>query len=85
MEERTCSNGPALKAVPKISRNFIAYLCGMAIVASFCRGPADRRVQDIAESHAETIFKIMKPVKHNDYVAFLARKLGEWYKGWPHA
>ena len=32
----------ALKAVPKISKNFVVYLCGMAIVAHFWKEPADK-------------------------------------------
>ena len=45
---------PALNVVPKISKNFVAFLCGMAIVAPFWKGPADKRVPGMAESHANT-------------------------------
>ena len=70
---------PALPTVPKIPKNFVAYLCGTAIVAPSWKGPADKHVPEIAESHANIICKIMKPNKNEDYVAFLARKLVEWY------
>ena len=53
---------PALKAVPQISKIFIAYLCGMSIVVPFLKWSADKCVMGIAESHADTILKIMKPV-----------------------
>ena len=62
--------------------NFIAYFCCMAIVAPFWKGPADSCVPGIAESHVQTILKIMNPMKNEDYVTFLARKLGDWCKDW---
>ena len=32
---------------------------------------------------ANTILKIMKPMKNDDYVAFLTRTLGEWHLDYP--
>ena len=52
----------------------------MAIVAQFWKGPADKReLAGIAESPAEIILKVIKPVKNEDYFALLARKLVGWY------
>lgn len=77
------SGFPALRAVPKISKTLVAYR--LAIVAPFRSGVADRRVPGLAEAHADAVLSVLKPLrlKSEDYVAYLACRLAEWYRDDP--
>jgi hypothetical protein len=77
------SSGPALPACPKISKTFVAYLEALVAVAPYHRGTADPRAIGYAEDVAADAFDKLNAVKKSDYMAFLKRRLGEWYRGAP--
>ena len=60
MEARACSEFdatpaaiggafPALSAVPKISKNLVAYLAGLIVVTTYISGTSDQRATGIGE------------------------------------
>ena len=52
-------------------------------VAPYLRGTADPRAQGFAENVAAEAFDRLNAVKKADYMDFLKRKLGEWYRAAP--
>lgn len=78
-------SGRALHAVPKISKLLVAYLQGLVAVSPYFRGTADPRAAGFAEEVAVQTFDRLNKVTKKDYMDFLQRKLGEWYRGAPKA
>ena len=76
-------SGAALPACPKISKTFVAYLEGLVVVPPYNRGTADPRASGFAEEVAADAFDKLNAVKKSDYMAFLKRKLREWYRAAP--
>ena len=75
---------PALSAVPKISRNLVAYLAGLIVVTQYMGGTADPRANGIGEVHADVVHKTLKMVGDQAYYYdFLKRKLVDWYASAP--
>ena len=74
---------PALRAVPKISKNLVAYLAGLFVVTPYAAGSGDTRAAGLAEAHADVVVKYLKLVSDADYTAYLQRKLVEWYAAAP--
>ena len=69
---------PALPAVPKISKNLVAYIAGMLVTAQYAIGAGDTRAACLAEAHANAVLKYPNLVSDTDFTAFLKRKLVEW-------
>ena len=42
-------SGDALKAVPKLSQNFVAYIQGLVALSPYQNGPFDSRAKGVAE------------------------------------
>ena len=76
---------PALPAVPKISKNLVAYIqvACMLVTASYAIGAGDRRANGLAEAQADAVLKHLNLVSNTDFTAFLKRKLLEWYAAAP--
>ena len=74
---------PALSAVPKISRNLVAYLAGLIVVTQYIGWAADTRASGLGEAHADVVLKVLKLATDAAYTDFLQRKLVEWYAAAP--
>ena len=70
-------------ACPKISKHLVAYMEGLVAVAPYLRGTADPSAQGFAEAVAAEAFDRLNAVKKAQYMDFLKRKLGEWYRAAP--
>lgn len=76
-------SGPALKAVPKISKQLVAYLEGLVAVSPYKDGPFDSRAHGVAEhAYSEALAELNKH-KTEDFQKYLKRKLGDWYREAP--
>ena len=73
-------SGAALKAVPKISKHLVAYMAGLVAVSPYKHGAFDPRAKGIAEQAATEAFNNLNKLKNEPYMAYLKRKLGEWYR-----
>ena len=62
-------------AVPKISKQFVAYLEGLVAVAPYARGTADPRATGLAEGVADAVFDQLNKERRKDYMDFLKRKV----------
>jgi len=69
--------------VPKISKNFVAYIAGMLVTAPYAARSGDRRVNGLAEAHADAVYKFLNLVTDEAFTSYLKRKLGEWYAAAP--
>ena len=76
-------SGPALKAVPKISKPLVAYLEGLLAVSPFANGYFDSRAKGVAELAAAEGLKNLNELSNERYMQYLKRKLGEWYREAP--
>ena len=76
-------SGAALKAVPKISKHLVAYMAGLVAVSPYKHGAFDPRAKGIAEQAATEAFNNLNKLKNEPYMAYLKRKLGEWYSEAP--
>jgi hypothetical protein len=76
-------SGPALKAVPKISKQLVAYLEGLLAVSPYANGFCYSRAKGVAEAAATEAFKILNLRTNEAYMHYLKRKLGEWYREAP--
>ena len=73
----------ALSAMPKISRNFAAFLSGLIVVTPKFGGTSDTRAASLGEAHADVVLKVLKLATDAAYTDFLDRKLVEWYAAAP--
>ena len=73
-------SGNGQPAVPKISKHFVAHLEGLVAVAPYARGTADPRATGLAKAVADAVFNQLNKARKKDYMDFLKRKLGEWYR-----
>jgi len=85
-------SGPALKAVPKISKHLVAYMAGLGAVSPYMGGPFDPRVKGIAEQAATQAFNKLNRLtamerQHAKLTAMEAYRYGEATRGrlWPHS
>ena len=76
-------SGAALKAIPKISKHLVAYMEGLVAVSPYKDGPFDSRAKGVAEHAATEAFNNLNKIKNEPYMAYLKRKLGEWYREAP--
>ena len=78
---------PALSAMPKISRNLVAYLAGLIagliVVNPYISGTSDTRAAGLGEAHADVVLKVLMLETDAAYTDFLDRKLVEWYAASP--
>ena len=77
------ASGAAQPSCPKISKTFIAYLEGLVVVAPYHRGTADPRASGYAEEVAVDAFDKLNAVSKKDFMPYMKRKLGEWYRAAP--
>ena len=61
--------------MPKISRNFVAYLSGLIVVTPNIGG----RAASLGEAHTDVVLKVLKLETDAAYTDFLDRELVEWY------
>ena len=73
-------SGNGQPAVPKISKHVVAYLEGLVAVPPYARCTADPRATGLAEGVADAVFDQLNKARKKDYMNFLKRKLGEWYR-----
>ena len=73
----------ALSAMPKIPRNFVAYLSGLIVVTPNIGGTSDIRAASLGEAHADVVLKFLKLETDAAYTDFLDRELVEWYAAAP--
>ena len=76
------SGGP-LKAVPKISKNLVAYLEGLLAVSPYASGAFDPRAKGVAEAAAMEALTALNKHTNEAYMSYLKRKLGDWYREAP--
>ena len=69
-------SGAALKAVPKLSKNLLAY---MLAVCPYVNCPFDSRAKGVAEAVASAALADLNKLANKPYMASLKRKLEEWY------
>ena len=69
--------------MPKISRNFVAFLSGLIVVTPNIGGTSDTRAASLGEAHADVVLKVLKLATDAAYTDFLDRKLVEWYAAAP--
>ena len=67
-------SGPALKAVPKISKHLVAYMAGLGAVSPYMGGPFDPRVKGIAEQAATQAFNNLNKLTAMDSYGEATRK-----------
>ena len=78
------SKSGALKnAIPKISKHLVAYMAGLVAVSPYKNGPFDSRAKGVAEHAATEAYNQLNKLKNEPYMAYLKRKLGEWYREAP--
>ena len=70
---------PALRTVPKISKNLVADLAGLIVVNPYLGGTADSRAAGIGEAHADVVLQVLELATDSNYSYFLKRKIVEWY------
>ena len=72
---------PALSAMPKISKNLVAYLAGLIVVTPYIGWTSNTSAAGLGEAHAEVVLKVLKfvTVTNAAYTDFLERKLVDWY------
>ena len=70
---------PALSAMPKISKNLVAYLAGLIVVTPYIGGTSNTSAAGLGEAHAEVVLKVLKfvTVTNAAYTDFLERKIVE--------
>ena len=66
---------PALPAVPKISKNLVAYMAGLLVTAPYCIETAIPAPQ----ADANAFLKYPNLVSDAEFTAYLKRMLVEWY------
>ena len=76
-------SGAALKAVPKLSKHLVAYMEGLLAVSPYVNGPFDSRAKGVAEAVAAAALSDLNQLANEPYMAYLKRKLGEWYSEAP--
>ena len=77
------ASGAKQPSCPKISKTFVAYLAGLVVVAPYHRGTADLRASGYAEEVAVDAFGKLNAVSKKDFMPYMKRKLGEWYRAAP--
>ena len=77
------ASGVAQLSCPKISKTFVADLEGLVVVAPYHRGTADPRASGYAEEVALEAFAKLNAVLKKDFMPYMKRKLGEWYRAAP--
>ena len=50
---------PALRVVPNISRNLVAYLAGLIVVTQYICGTAGTCAAGLGEAHTDIVLKIL--------------------------
>ena len=60
---------PALSAVPKISRNLVAYLACLIVNTPYVGRTADTSAGGLGEAHAEILLKVLKLATDEAYNA----------------
>jgi hypothetical protein len=73
-------SGAALKAVPKLSKHLVAYMEGLLAVSPYVNGPF---AKGVAEAVAAAALSDLNQLANEPYMAYLQRKLGEWYSEAP--
>ena len=58
-------------------------MAGLGAVSPYMGGPFDPRVKGIVEQAATQAFNNLNRLKNEPYMAYLKRKLGEWYREAP--
>ena len=79
-------SGAALKAVPKQSKHLVAYMEGLLAVSPYVNGPFDSHAKGVAvlaEAVATAALSDLNQLANELYMAYLKRKLGEWYREAP--
>jgi hypothetical protein len=79
-------SGAALKAVPKLSKHLVAYMEGLLAVSPYVNGPFDSHAKGVAvlaEAVAAAALSDLNQLANELYMAYLKRKLGEWYREAP--
>ena len=69
---------PALSAVPKISRNLVAYLAGLIVVTPYIGKTANSCASGLGEAHADVVLEVLKLATDAAHTDFLQRKLVEY-------
>ena len=71
-----------LGAIANISRNLVAYLACLIVVAPYLGlklgGPADSRAAGLAEAHAEVVLWVLKKVNDAEYYGYIKHKRVQW-------
>jgi hypothetical protein len=73
-------SGAALKAVPKLSKHLVAYMKCLLAVSPYVNGPFDSRAKGVAKAVAAAALSDLNQLANKPYMAYLKRKLGEWYR-----
>jgi hypothetical protein len=72
-------SGRKLPAVGKISKNLVTYMAGLVAVSPYKHGPFDSRAKGVAKHSSAEAMENLNKLKNEPYIAYLKRKLGEWY------
>ena len=56
---------------------------GLVAVSPYKDGPFDSRAKGVAEHATKEAFKNLNKPKNEPYMAYLKRKLGDWYREAP--
>jgi hypothetical protein len=70
-------SGAALKAVPKLSKNLVAYMEGLLAVSPYVNGPFDSHAKGVAVLAEAAALSDLNQLANELYMAYLKRKLGE--------
>jgi hypothetical protein len=78
-------SGAALLAVPKLSKHLVAYMEGLLAVSPYVNGPFDSRAKGVSDAVAAAALSDLNKLANEPepYMAYLKRKLGEWYRKAP--
>jgi hypothetical protein len=81
--DQATKSGTALMAVPKLSKQLVAYMEGLLAVSHYVNGPFNSRAKGVAEAVAAAALSDLSQLANEPYMAYLKRKLGEWYRKAP--
>jgi hypothetical protein len=63
-------SGRALPAVPKISKNLVAYMAGLVAVSPYKHGPFDSRAKGVAEHASAEVMKNLNKLKNEPCMTY---------------
>jgi hypothetical protein len=79
-------SGAGLKAIQQLSKHLVAYMEGLLAVSSYVNGPFDSHAKGVAvltEAVAAAALSDLNQLANELYMAYLKRKLWEWYREAP--